>query len=355
MIWKPKPEELTHDQAVSLAKKELAPFWFGSKPLLAGVKIGNETSAYPLDPIFNEHNWLILFINPTHSRGEEALKYAQEWHRRYHDMGLGIFIIFKPPYTFFKKADTITQWIQWNRIEFPVVLDADGLLSVAFAANELPRLTLVKKGHVIKECVGLADFEDFESEIQSLLRQEDPGLALSSVFRLGRSPLHQTFTVEFGRGQDTLFSKPGFSASASNPDDEVWSTEFREKWPSDLLSQPIYLFGKWTQDRERIVALDPSAELGFKLPSSGLSVVAQSLSKTSEPAKLIITVGGGPVFDSFNGGDLAFDDDGQSYVRVELGQLYRVLRNIPEENREVVLKFPIAHRVPIALYGFRFV
>ena len=38
MAWKRKEKKLTPDEAIALAKKELAPFWIGSEPLFAAIK-----------------------------------------------------------------------------------------------------------------------------------------------------------------------------------------------------------------------------------------------------------------------------------------------------------------------------
>ena len=37
MVWKPREKELTAEEAIEQAAKELAPFWYGCSPLLAGI------------------------------------------------------------------------------------------------------------------------------------------------------------------------------------------------------------------------------------------------------------------------------------------------------------------------------
>ena len=38
MAWKPKEKQLTPEEAIAQARKELAPYWLNSEPLLAAVR-----------------------------------------------------------------------------------------------------------------------------------------------------------------------------------------------------------------------------------------------------------------------------------------------------------------------------
>lgn len=96
--WKPKEKPLTEQEAVALARKELAKYWFGFEPLLAGIRSGEAFSAYPLDPEFSKRAWLFVFADPTTYAGEAALDYAREWQARYAQHGLGLIVIFRQPY-----------------------------------------------------------------------------------------------------------------------------------------------------------------------------------------------------------------------------------------------------------------
>src|SRR5581483_9150852 len=96
MVWKPKEKELTPEEAVAAAKKELAPFWHGSPPLLAGVLSPQGVTAHPLDPAFGAKSWLLFFLDPTDAAGESAFSYARELHRRYHQHNVGCLLVFRP-------------------------------------------------------------------------------------------------------------------------------------------------------------------------------------------------------------------------------------------------------------------
>ena len=327
MVWKPKEKQLTLEEATALAIKELTRFWFGSKPLIAGVKSGNKVTALPLDPTFTNKSWLMFFIDPTDFSGESVLEYACEWYRRYAPNDLNFLLFLKIPYQFLRTNEAIQQMIRKLQIPFPLALDEEELLFSAFNAKSLPKVILFDRNQYIFEHGGNEWLKGTELKTQQFLRSRDPGLALLQPFQSERPLTEDGFRIDFGKNQKipATFSGKNFSRS-----------------------------GKWEQEDERIMTADPEAAIKFISPSPRISVIAQSLSKLREMSKLVIEVNGIPAFDSFASENLTMDDDGQSIAKVEDGQLYHVLANLPEENREVTLRFPIANRVPIALYGLRF-
>src|SRR4051812_43129684 len=98
-MWKSKEKEISVEEATALAKQELAPFWFGSSPLLVGVFIDEKYIAVPLEESFNKKPWLLFFIDMTDFSSETLLLYSQEWHRRYHQNNLGVLMIAQPLYS----------------------------------------------------------------------------------------------------------------------------------------------------------------------------------------------------------------------------------------------------------------
>jgi transposase len=61
MVWKKKEKPLSPEEAIAQAKRELAPFWFNSEPLLAAIKTEAGASALPLTSDFVDRPWLFTF------------------------------------------------------------------------------------------------------------------------------------------------------------------------------------------------------------------------------------------------------------------------------------------------------
>ncbi len=357
MVWKPKEKELTLEEAIKFAKKELAPFWFGSAPLLAGIKTAQGATSYPLDPNFNHHIWALFFIDPTDFAGMMTIQFAREIHRRYSEMNVKVLLILKPHYPFIREKFPIEQLIRQHQIPYPVVADSDQMLCTAFGVHTYPKLILLHQGKSVFERASARWLNHTEGEIQKFLRNQDPGLALLPLFEPTYAWFQDVLRIELGRGKGTTFPLPRFSPpqqgfgaalfTAQKPETlDFLSTESTEK--------NLYIFGNWIQDGDRIITSDPHAKMAFLSPTSNISIVAQSVAKAKTLAKLTVEINENPVFDTFAGSDLSTDDEGQSVIRLEDPRIYHLAMKLPKKMREISLKFPLANRIPIAIYGLRF-
>ncbi len=63
--WKKKEKALTPEEAIAAAKRELAPFWYNSEPLLAAVRTEAGASVLPLNSNFVQKSWAYVFVDPT--------------------------------------------------------------------------------------------------------------------------------------------------------------------------------------------------------------------------------------------------------------------------------------------------
>jgi hypothetical protein len=331
MAWKPKEKKLTPEEALAMAKSELAPFWLGAEPMLAGVRgEDGRATALPLDKSLDQRAWVLLFVDFTQFAGETVLQYAREWARRYAAHELSILLVVRPTYSFMTGAKTLPAFLHKPFESFPVVLDAEGLIASAFgvAYDALPAVKLLHSRKMLFDHHGRDWAKGVEKEIQSFLRIKDPGLPLSPPFA-------------------PTSASPSQATSSASP---AASAELGARGRSSL----IKLEGKFAQEADRVVAQSSSCVIRFKSPSSRVSLVALSTLSAGEGARVRVELGGENVFDAAAGPDLAFGDDGGSEVRVTEGRLYHALQSLPLKSREIGLRFPDADRLPVAIYGIRF-
>lgn len=350
MSWKKKERELTPEEAIAMTKRELNPYWYGSEPLLAGVKADGGVSALPLNPVMTQSPVLLCFMDPTDFSGEAAFFFVREFHRRFAVNGVKILMLYKPRYAFMAEAKIVEAMIRKYQIQTPLVVDHEGHLCEAFNAVNTAKAVLLNEGKVVWQHAGLDWFERVEPEIQRILRLKDPGLALLPLFRPASEVQVDTGKIDLGRGRGAQFPAPGFSAQNGN----LSSGQFKSPRPAKLSPGQVHLVGNWMQDGDRIATTDPKSELHFRCPSSCFSIVVQSLAKTSESAKVIMEMGGQALFDSFRREDTVYDDEGHSILKPEYPRLYQAAVNIPEKYRDVTLRFPLANNVAVAVYGIRF-
>ena len=360
MIWKPKEKELTLEEAVALAKKELAPFWFGIGPQIAGVKANGKYAVYPLNTEFSKKSWLIMVVDPTDFFGEAGVLFAKEWFRRYGDLGLDILVVFTAPYSFLKVAENAQKYVERLDAEFMVAVDVEQAVAPALGAAQPPRVLLLHEGETHLNSGGVDWLKDAEISIQSYLRKTDPGLPLLTVFQPKIKTITKTARVEFGfEGETAAFPEPGFQldkdgkrvgdfpAPKAGQEVPIDSKENNEKFS-------ISLVGKWTQDKERIVTSDPNASLTFRSPFERVAFIAQSLSRTTDHPLVSLEIGGLAIYEAIAGEHISFQDDGKTVARVYKPELYHVLNGLPKTKRDITFKFEVSSDCPVALYGFRF-
>ncbi len=149
MAWKRKEKKLTPDEAIALAKKELAPFWIGSEPLFAAIKAGETVSVHPLSGLFSKKPWLLVFVDPTEFLGFIEIELAKIWHKRYHTHGLGFLGVLAPRYSFLKDPASVRLMIEREKLSYPFVLDSEQNIASAFGTSKYGKMFVFAKGKAL--------------------------------------------------------------------------------------------------------------------------------------------------------------------------------------------------------------
>ena len=355
MGWKKKEKDLSPEEAVALAKKELAPFWFGSGPRIVGLKQEKGSVVLPLDPEFIKKTWLLFFIDLTDFLGDFILSYAKEWHLRYQVHGVEILMIFLPSYGYFKDVKHLQERVEGLHLDFISMVDCEEAIVQAFQAEAPPKVILLDKGNRIFEHGGQEWLDQAELKLQSFLRQKDPGLPLLPVFQL-QQRVQDVGRLEFGfkpkRGTLTAFAPPGFAGVDAATGLKAGS--FQAPRSGEIKPGEVFLKGNWSQDAEKLFTADSQAWMAFRGTGSRVSLVMQSLAQTlAEIPVIVVEVGGDPAHEVLAGKDLISDDLGRSIVKVTQARLHHILVNLPAQGQEITLRFVNAATAPIGIHGIR--
>ncbi len=396
MIWKPKEKELSEEEAISLAKKDLMPYWYKSTPLVTGIRTNGRTILLPLDSEFSKKAWIAILVDPTDFSGELAITYACEWQRRFHNLPVGMLMVLISPYEYLRESQAISHLIDKFQVKFPVVHDFDGALAEALRLKTLPKIVLVNSSSYAIEHEGRDWVDQVETEIQNFLRSTDPGLALLPEFHLPRRTENDFLRLEFGFspkfGKARQFAEPGFLFSNGDQNNQnhgqnvghsqegkgktgdktngngngngngqsghkIGKASFNNGKILELEFGEVSLSGEWTQQYDKITTADSRAKLTLLNtgPSyfSRISMVAEAFTKIAETATVVVEIDQRPVFEGFAASSLLLDDNGNSEVRVRTANLYDLLANLSKEQKQVDLFFPNAEQVPISIYGLR--
>jgi hypothetical protein len=321
--WKKKEKALSPEEAIALAKKELAPFWFNSEPFLAAFKTEAGTtetgaSILPLNSEFTKQAWLFFFLDPAEYSGETAFVFAQEWYRRYHGHKLGFIVVLNPSPVGVMGGQGLIKKFQ---IQNPVVVDQESTFAEALGVKSTPAFVLVFGSTEVLRGQGMAsvETEHLEEKIQHFLRQSDPGLALPLSFQY--QGVSETGRIDFG-------------AQVS---------------PSPL----VKVDGNWTQGDDFIRTQDPKATLEISGSGAWMSLIARSGLET-QPTTVCIEPTEGSIGAEMITDETSLLEGGTASARIQGVGLYHLLQALPAGRRKVCLSFPDADRIPIILYGLRF-
>lgn len=330
MVWKPREKEVTREEAIAQAKKDLAPIWFNSQPLLAALNAGGQWQAFPLDPSFEKLNWLVIVKDPTHPSALIDVPLLLEFHKRYGDYGLNILYLQQSHYSYLREREYLDQQFRRGKLPWISVLDQEGRYARSFNApgpvyGSETRAVLLAQRQIEIERTGPDWYRDTEQAIQLLLRKKDPGLPLPPPVDSLDKLRTELARIDFGRYAPAIAPSLAFEMS-----------------------------GAWWVEGDRLVTNDPHAWLKMKSPSSRLAVYAQAISKVSNIARIGIELAGAPAPVSVAGADLKVDDEGGVALRLDEPRLYQAVVDVPPTMRDVTLRFPSADRASIAIYGICF-
>jgi thiol-disulfide isomerase/thioredoxin len=270
-----------------------------------------------------------------------TLPYLKEWHAKYADKGLVILGVHTPEFEFEKVRENVIDAMQGFGIEYPVAQDNDFGTWGAFQNRFWPAKYLIDKdGYVRFTHFGEGAYAATEGQIRDLLSEAggdlsmiapntdpEPVIDIESLEADGNDGLTRELYAGTGRNYSTLMSQttPPY----------VYHTQYYEGPDMDLLYHDpgvrqnhfLFLNGLWTNTEESLIhARETEGHDDYiALQFFATSVNVVMASANSEPVDVRITMDGEPMVPARAGVDVRFDDDGNSYVRVDESRMYRVV------------------------------
>lgn len=295
--WKPKEKPLSPEEAIALARQQLAPLWHRSPPLFAGLRTGpQKASIHPLNETFASHNWLVHVLNPLDYSGERATHILHEWHRRYAPHDLRFLVIARVEVPTLNRPEIIHRALARWGVDFPAVLDQDGAITDGFAFST----SLFSHGKPVFSANGLED--GVERQIQQFLRGTDPGLPLLRELKLAAPVAGAQLRIS------------GHPAG-------------------------VALAGSWKEENGACVSVGDDATIQFQARAPRVGMVVELRGTDPLGSCFAIEVNGRPAYESIAGEDVHFDENGGAIVKVKQGSFYHLLHDLPAHEREICLRF----------------
>lgn len=309
-------------------------FWFNSEPLTIHAMHGQVI--------------LLCFWDYTSDASLQMLKFVQEWHRRYNDMGLVVIGIHSPEFSFARDPKIVEAAVHHLGIQFPVATDNTLMMRDAYRVQELPLLCLIERdGSIYYVHAGEGNHEQTERAIQTSLREAGFRGELPLLMELSRA--NEFVQSSFQRSTPAI--RTGYlHGSLGNV--EGYSPEL----PADYSDEHIYVEGKfyaqgiWLAKSDALVFKGEAHQgyIVFRYAGNNVNAVI-----TAEKEGAIVQV----LHDDKTlaarncGGDIAIDEHRNTIIVVNEPKLFHLIRN--EEFGDHTVKL-IPLNKGTTLYSFAF-
>lgn len=286
---------------------------------------------------------LLHFFDTASLRGIESLLYTRLWARHYAECGFLVIGVHVPLYSFGRNQSLIENTLHRNNVWFPVVLDNDGRIAVAYDAREIPTWFLVDKEKRLRyRFTGKGNISEFERALRQLVSECGYGAELPEVLSVQyideHEQYHRSHTVDIALGY--AFGNIG-NPEGYSPESVVGYVD-----PLFYLPDRCYFHGKWKSEREAMRCFD---EQGYCLLSyDAKDVYALVGTENGVPAEVLVEVDSRPVDELSFGRDLIRSHNETTILLVSTPRLYHVLSHPLKEEHTVKFSPSNSH---IAFYS----
>lgn len=115
---------------------------------------------------------LIFFWTSNDTASEDAALFLNRWYSQYQHRGLEIIGVHTAEWTFDAAQSAVFGKIEALKIKYPVVLDEDSSIRIAYGQYLWPSFCLVDRGGYIRAQYSiLSNYRDMETMLQTLLEE----------------------------------------------------------------------------------------------------------------------------------------------------------------------------------------
>ena len=116
---------------------------------------------------------LIFFWTSNDTNCDSAARTLNEWYLRYKNKGFEIIGVNSPEWQFDSSVSAIFSKIDILNIKFPVVIDEDSSMRIAYAQQMWPSFCLIDRdGYIRAQYKGFYTYRDIEKMLKALLEEK---------------------------------------------------------------------------------------------------------------------------------------------------------------------------------------
>lgn len=280
--------------------------------------------------------------------------YLKAWHEKYRDKGLVILGVHTPEFHFARKDANVKEAVKRFGMGWPIVIDSDYRVWKTYGNRYWPAKYLIDKdGFVRYYHFGEGAYGDTEQAIQRLLREIDPKVPMPPITEPIRGtdkpgavcyPVTPELYLGYERGghAGTLANREGY-----RPEHTV---SYRD--PGKHEDGLVYVQGPWKNTADALVSTrktKSSDYVAIRYHALEVNTVAQP--ERGRPIRMYVHHDDKPVAQQDKGEDIRYDEQGRSYVLVDRGRMYSLIRNAKFAQRNLRLA---VQEPGLGIYSFTF-
>ena len=303
--------------------------WINSEPFTLAEQRGN---------VVLIDFWTYTCINCI--RTYPALR---SWHEKYADQGLVILGVHAPEFEFEKIRDNVVQAVLDNDLRWPIAQDNDHETWRAFNNRFWPAKYLIDKdGYIRYTHFGEGAYAETEEQIQKLLAEAGASIEsikVSDEFERyidqqshASTDPYENQTRELYAGFNRNYNAlAGGSTAPYVRHQEFFEGPNQEKEysdPGNHVNHFLYLEGLWLNGFEEVIHARETENYEDYVATAFAALEANVVLSVEdgETYEVRVTMDGAPLDPSQAGGDIRFDDEGNSYILVDKSTLYHVVQ-----------------------------
>ncbi len=260
-----------------------------------------------------------------------TLPYLKEWHARYKEKGLVIIGVHTPEFAFAKLEENVQRAAREFGLQYPIVIDSNHAIWNSWGNRYWPAKYLIdSRGFVRYYHFGEGAYGNTEQEIQNLLRQLNPRVELPKIMEPvrpedGPGKVCYPVTPELYAG----FERGGFYGTLGNPEGYQPNQVVTFRDSGAHQDGLIYAHGPWRNGSEALISTrkSPYPRDWIALRYHALEVNSVMKPESGTPLRVWLYHDDRPIASRDRGEDVKADPQGRTYVLVDRGRMYNLIKN----------------------------
>ncbi len=275
-----------------------------------------------------------------------TVPYVRAWAETYRNAGAVVLGVHTPEFPFERDVDNVRRAVRDRQITYPVAVDNDYAIWIAFANMYWPALYVVDaQGNIRYHHFGEGAYEESEEVIRQLLGEAGDGNTIPGPVTVDARGIETAADWADLRSAENYLGAER-TANFASPEGATTGTPRRYTTPVRLAPDHWALSGKWTLRPDAVLLDEPGGRIAYRFSARDLHLVMAPAARGST-VRFGVRIDGQPP-----GPDNGDDVDGTGTGTVTEPRLYQLVRQRgPVTARTFEITF---HDPGVQAYAFTF-